>query len=135
MAYVVPVRCHMSHQDPATDTRLATYGTLSPGRANHRHLAALTGFWRRGTVKGRLVNSGWGASLGYPGLILDPSASLIQVDLFESRDLPQHWLRLDDFEGSGYKRMVTRVQTTDGDLDAWIYVVVEADSSSDRARK
>jgi gamma-glutamylcyclotransferase (GGCT)/AIG2-like uncharacterized protein YtfP len=81
-------------------------------------------------VRGRLVDSGWGASLGYPGLILDPSASLIEVDLFESLELPKHWSRLDDFEGSGYKRVITRVQTADGQLDAWIYVIDEHEPST-----
>ncbi len=42
---------------------------------------------------------------------------------FESADLPRHWLRLDAFEGEGYRRVVTRVSTPEGDLDAWIYVL------------
>lgn len=113
----------MADSKTAVDTRLATYGTLAPGRINHHQLAGLKGKWRRGTVKGRLIEAGWGAKLGYPGLILDPSGQEVEVYLFESPDLPDHWPRLDDFEGDGYRRVVTQVRTEDGDLDAWIYVI------------
>ena len=102
--------------------RLATYGTLSPGGPNHHKLAALGGEWRTGTVRGRLVEKGWGAGLGYPALVLDDSGPLIEVSVFESKDLPEHWSRLDAFEGRGYKRMTVSVETTDGRLDSWIYV-------------
>jgi gamma-glutamylcyclotransferase (GGCT)/AIG2-like uncharacterized protein YtfP len=106
-------------------TRLATYGSLSPGRENHGQLAGLRGVWRQGTVRGKLIPEGWGASLGYPGLILDSHEPLVDVHLFESPDLPEHWLRLDEFEGSGYRRVVTSIQTSEGELDACIYVLAE----------
>jgi gamma-glutamylcyclotransferase (GGCT)/AIG2-like uncharacterized protein YtfP len=108
------------------DTRLATYGSLRPGRVNHHQLATLTGRWRRGTVRGRLDPAGWGARLGYPGLVLDPAGPAVEVDLFESPDLPDHWSRLDEFEGPDYRRAVTQVHTPDGELDAWIYVIAVA---------
>ena len=104
-------------------TRLATYGTLAPGRVNNDQLAGLTGHWRQGTVRGRLVEAGWGAELGYPGLILDPSGEIIEVYIFESPELPDHWPRLDELEGADYRRVVTQVSTTDGNLDASIYVI------------
>ena len=109
--------------DRATDTLFATYGTLAPGRVNHQQLAGLKGRWRRGTVRGRLVDAGWGAALGYPGLVLDSLGPVVEVHLFESLDLPDHWPRLDAFEGSGYRRVVTQVRTADGDVQAWIYVL------------
>ena len=113
----------MADSKTSADTRLATYGTLAPGRPNDHQLADLNGHWRQGTVRGRLVEEGWGAKLGYPGLILDPSGHAVAVHLFESPDLPGHWRRLDAFEGAGYRRVVTRVRTADGDLEAWIYVL------------
>ena len=103
--------------------RLATYGTLAPGRINEGQLAELKGFWCQATVRGRLVEAGWGAKLGYPGLILDPSGEVVEVHVFESPDLPDHWPRLDAFEGAGYRRVVTQVSTRDGDLDVSIYVI------------
>ena len=108
----------MANSKTSADTRLATYGTLAPGRVNNDRLADLKGFWRQGTVRGRLVEAGWGAELGYPGLILDPSGQVIEVYIFESSELPNHWLRLDEFEGVGYRRVVTQVCTVAGDLDA-----------------
>jgi gamma-glutamylcyclotransferase (GGCT)/AIG2-like uncharacterized protein YtfP len=86
-------------------------------------LAALKGHWQRGTVKGRLVEAGWGAALGFPGLVLDPQGTDVEVFLFESLELPDHWSRLDEFEGSGYRRRVTQVRTADGELSSYIYVV------------
>ncbi len=64
-----------------------------------------------------------GAALGYPGLVLDPLGPVVEVHLFESLELPDHWARLDAFEGTGYRRVVTPVRTADGELMAWIYVV------------
>jgi gamma-glutamylcyclotransferase (GGCT)/AIG2-like uncharacterized protein YtfP len=122
----------MTDRDGATDTRLATYGTLAPGRVNHHRLAGLKGRWRQGTVRGRLVDAGWGAALGYPGLVLDPLGSVVEVDLFESSELPDHWSRLDAFEGPGYRRVVAQVRTADGELAAWIYVVAPKARFSER---
>ncbi len=103
--------------------RLATYGTLAPGRINNHQLAELQGVWRQGSVRGRLIEAGWGAKLGYPGLILEPSGQTVDVYIFESSDLPDHWQRLDEFEGVGYQRVVTAINTSDGYLQASIYVI------------
>jgi gamma-glutamylcyclotransferase (GGCT)/AIG2-like uncharacterized protein YtfP len=105
--------------------RLATYGTLAPGRPNHHQLDGLEGRWLKGHVAGTLVDAGWGASLGYPALVLDPAGAEIAVDVFESVDLPAHWARLDAFEGSGYDRVVTTVHMHKGDVDASIYVLLQ----------
>jgi gamma-glutamylcyclotransferase (GGCT)/AIG2-like uncharacterized protein YtfP len=115
----------MTDLSAAPNTRLAVYGTLAPGRVNHHQISELAGTWQRGTVKGKLFSSGWGAALGFPGLILDPLGPSVAVDLFESTDLPEHWARLDEFEGSGYRRMVATVNTENGDRNAWIYVLAE----------
>jgi gamma-glutamylcyclotransferase (GGCT)/AIG2-like uncharacterized protein YtfP len=105
--------------------RLATYGTLAPGRPNQHQLDGLEGRWFAGHVNGVLVHAGWGAGLGYPALVLDPDGSDIRVDVFESVDLPAHWERLDAFEGPGYQRVVAIVRTSTGDVDASIYVLVD----------
>lgn len=105
--------------------RLATYGTLAPGKPNHHHLSDLAGRWVKGSVKGSLVQTGWGAALGFPALVLDESGSQVSVDLFESDDLPHHWQRLDAFEGGGYHRVVVHVQTEDGEVPAFIYVAAD----------
>lgn len=118
---------------PASDSpllRLATYGSLAPGRPNHHQLDGLKGRWLDGHVCGRLVNAGWGADLGYPALILDPKGPAISVHVFESLDLLENWSRLDDFEGSGYQRVVTTVHTPAGDIEASIYVLRAVPRSS-----
>ena len=109
--------------------RLATYGTLAPGRPNHNQLDGLDGYWSEGQVYGTLVDAGWGAGLGYPALILHPHGSAIDVHVFESVDLQVHWPRLDEFEGPGYQRVVTTVRTPAGDVDASIYVLVVHEQS------
>jgi gamma-glutamylcyclotransferase (GGCT)/AIG2-like uncharacterized protein YtfP len=107
----------------ASICRLAVYGTLAPGRPNHHQLRGLSGCWIEGTVRGELLQEGWGAELGYPGLVLDPDGPTVGVQLFDSPDLPDHWTRLDEFEGSAYRRTVTAVSTAEGDLLASIYVL------------
>jgi gamma-glutamylcyclotransferase (GGCT)/AIG2-like uncharacterized protein YtfP len=104
--------------------RLAVYGTLAPGKPNNCQLEGLNGFWWRGVVRGTLVQDGWGATMGFPGLVLKPEGDLIEVQVFESEDLADHWLRLDEFEGSGYRRVITTVSSEQKQTSpAWIYVL------------
>jgi gamma-glutamylcyclotransferase (GGCT)/AIG2-like uncharacterized protein YtfP len=105
--------------------RLASYGTLAPGRPNHHQLSALEGRWLRGRVRGTFVAAGWGDHLGFPALILDAAGLDVAVDVFESVDLPAHWSRLDEFEGVAYERVVTTVSMPEGDIAASIYVLAE----------
>ena len=105
------------------DHRLAVYGSLAPARPNHHHVAALGGRWFAGEVRGRLVEAGWGSSLGYPALVLAPDGPAIEVQVLESAGLPGHWSRLDDVEGSGYERVLTTVRTAAGQVEAYIYVL------------
>lgn len=121
----VPTRSPGRDVADGAESRLATYGTLAPGRPNHHQLAGLTGRWLQGAIRGRLVAAGWGAALGFPGLVLDEAGPSIEVHLFESRDLPLHWGRLDAFEGAGYRRVATRVRTEEGELEAFIYALAE----------
>jgi gamma-glutamylcyclotransferase (GGCT)/AIG2-like uncharacterized protein YtfP len=110
-----------------TEQRLATYGSLAPGRPNHHQLDGLEGRWFTGHVNGTLVQAGWGSEIGYPALILDPDGPAVDVQVFESAALPAHWPRLDEFEGAGYERVLVTINTSDGDTDGFIYVLAEAD--------
>jgi gamma-glutamylcyclotransferase (GGCT)/AIG2-like uncharacterized protein YtfP len=105
--------------------RLATYGSLAPGRVNHFQLDGLNGRWSAGRVNATLIDRGWGAGLGYPAIVLDPDGPPVEVQVFESVDLPDHWSRLDEFEGPGYSRVVASVSTPDGDIAANIYVLAD----------
>jgi len=115
----------ISDRDGRAATRLASYGSLAPGRVNHHQLALLKGSWQQGTVRGKLIDAGWGSALGFPGLILDSSGPPVEVYVFESLDLPAHWRRLDEFEGPAYQRVLTQVRTADGDLSAYIYEIAK----------
>jgi gamma-glutamylcyclotransferase (GGCT)/AIG2-like uncharacterized protein YtfP len=104
--------------------RLFVYGTLAPGRSNAHMLADVPGHWEPATVAGRLIDGGWAAALGYPGIVLDEHVGEVAGLLFSSEHLPAHWSRLDAFEGDDYERVPTRVRTANGDtLDAYIYRV------------
>ena len=90
--------------------RLAVYGSLAPGRSNHHQLQDLRGEWVSGcVVHGDLADRGWGAGLGYPAVRWSQSGPAIAVELFVSDELPRHWARLDEFEGSDYLRIVVPV--------------------------
>jgi gamma-glutamylcyclotransferase (GGCT)/AIG2-like uncharacterized protein YtfP len=107
--------------------RLVVYGTLAPGRENYDQLSALKGTWSPGTVTGKLIATGWAATMGYPALFLDPQGETIEVQIFESAELPEHWQRLDEFEGPGYRRVITQVKTSTGNIPAWIYEAASGD--------
>lgn len=107
------------------DHRLATYGTLGPGRSNHHEVAGIAGRWLTGTVTGHLHPQGWGAVLGYPALVLDPAGPAVVVHVLESADLPAHWARLDAFEGPGYRRVPVTVTTDEGDVVASLYELAD----------
>ncbi|MDH6422801.1 gamma-glutamylcyclotransferase [Aurantimicrobium minutum] len=105
--------------------RLATYGTLGPGKPNHHHVSMIEGTWSIGFVRGFLHEEGWGAAQGFPGIILDSAGPEVAVDLLESEELAEHFDRLDSFEGPGYQRVLTEVKTSTEVLQAFIYELVQ----------
>lgn len=105
--------------------RLAVYGSLAPGEAHHGELAALNGRWYPGTVRGRLLDRGWGARIGFPALRWDPAGPAVAVRVFESPDLLHHWARLDLFEGSGYDRILVPVDCAGNELLANLYALAD----------
>lgn len=104
--------------------RLFVYGTLAPGRPNQHVLAKIEGHWQPARVKGRLEQSGWGAELGYPGLVLDDGAGEVSGLLFTAEGLAEQWPMLDEFEGSGYKRCVTQATLACGEeVECYVYTL------------
>jgi gamma-glutamylcyclotransferase (GGCT)/AIG2-like uncharacterized protein YtfP len=92
---------------------LAVYGTLAPGRSNHRVVAPLGGAWTAGEVDGELAPEGWGATLGYPAFRPRTEGAAVAVQLLTSAELPAAWRALDDFEGPEYRRILVPVLRTD----------------------
>ncbi|REL27831.1 gamma-glutamylcyclotransferase [Thalassotalea euphylliae] len=123
--------------------RLFVYGTLAPGKPNEHILADVTGEWQTGTVTGTLYEEGWGAAMGYPGIVLnkqshnstydasitskiDEQDEQVTGQVFTSIALPEHWQRLDEFEGVGYQRVATQVQLANGEIvSAYIYTLAK----------
>src|SRR5512146_838307 len=90
--------------------RLAVYGSLAPGRPNHRELQDIRGEWHSGfSVTGDLLDRGWGAGIGYPALRWSTQGPPTAIELFISDELARNWARLDEFEGTDYLRIIVPV--------------------------
>ncbi len=104
--------------------RLFVYGTLAPGRSNHKVLESIPGSWEAATLKGILVQEGWGAAMGCPGIIPSEEGDNVEGFVFSSEHLMDQWSMLDDFEGEGYERVsvTIKVNGTD-DVEAFVYAL------------
>ena len=100
------------------DRRLSVYGTLAPGEENAHVVAHCRGDLKRASVTGRLVNTGWGAALGFPALQIDPEGERVAGWLLQSDDLPESWSALDEFEGEAYRRSLVMVELESGETVA-----------------
>ena len=114
--------------------RLFVYGSLAPGQSNAHVLADVPGRWEPATVTGTLLQEGWGAAMGYPGIVLDPRGGEVRGLVFSSDELSRHWARLDEFEGEGYVRTIASARLADGSVvDACIYSLSPAGVPRDAA--
>jgi len=98
------------------ETRLAVYGTLSPGQANAEILSKLEGHWQDAVVPGEVVERG-----GLPIFRWDTSGGEVNVKVLTSPALPDHLKALDTFEGAEYKRILVPAMTSDGLMVVNIY--------------
>lgn len=102
--------------------RLFVYGSLQPGGPNEHVLTTIGGEWEPATIKGNLIEAGWGASMGYPGLVIDEHGNDIQGHVFASSNLSTQWAYLDEFEGKEYERIVAAVTLLNGEqVQAHVY--------------
>ncbi|XWW45044.1 gamma-glutamylcyclotransferase [Fibrella sp. USSR17] len=108
---------------------LIIYGTLAPGKPNHSKIAHIIGTWESATVMGRLEKKGWGAALGFNGFNpASPGEPFITIpaQVLRSPMLPQNWTVLDEFEGPGYKRILSAYTLADGGIGiGYIYAINE----------
>jgi len=103
---------------------LFVYGTLGPGRPNEHVMLNIGGTWQAASLKGRLAQAGWGAQMGFPGLLLADDGDVIEGFVFSSGNFHAHWAALDEFEGAEYQRVVTQVTLADGTaLEACVYAL------------
>lgn len=103
---------------------LFVYGTLMPNCPNGHVLENIVGKFVPATVKGKLKDAGWSASMGYPGIKLDENGDTIHGFLFYSSNLINHWDYLDEFEGVEFQRSEVTVERYDElEVDTYIYVL------------
>ncbi|MBS1956926.1 MAG: hypothetical protein JST89_22245 [Cyanobacteria bacterium SZAS-4] len=92
-----------------TNSTLAVYGTLAPGRQNYHIVEPLGGDWTDGFIEGDLQQTGWGATLGYPAFRPRAGGPILKIRILKSPLLPDGWKDVDDFEGPEYIRILIPV--------------------------
>jgi len=105
-----------------TIERLFVYGSLAPGESNEDQLKGLSGTWIPATVTGTVFLQVDGPARGYPAVVLDEDGGTVEGLIFSSGALARHWPRLDAFEGSAYRRVLTSARIRDGSMaEVYIY--------------
>lgn len=95
-----------------------------PNCPNGHVLEEIGGKFIPATVKGKLIDAGWSASMGYPGIRLDAGEDTIHGFLFYSTNLINHWEYLDEFEGAEFERTPVLVERYDElEVDTFIYAL------------
>ncbi len=103
---------------------LFVYGTLMPNCPNGHVLENIVGKFVPATVRGKLIDAGWSASMGYPGIKLNSGDDTIHGFLFYSNNLINHWDYLDEFEGEEFDRMPVVVERYDEfEVDTFVYTL------------
>lgn len=103
---------------------LFVYGTLRLGQPNAHVMEAIGGTWQKGYVLGALINEGWGAAMGSPGIRLSSQKDQVHGYVFSSVHLEQHWAALDEFEGAEYERVNVMVMLENGEsMHSQIYAL------------
>ena len=104
--------------------RLFVYGTLAPGKPNHKILADVPGEWKQAMLRGVLIEEGWGSEMGCPGIVPTEDGEEVDGYVFSSEHLTEHWSWLDDFEGDGYERVLVTVRADENQsLMAYVYAL------------
>jgi len=104
--------------------RLFIYGTLAPGQANHKVLENIPGSWEAATLRGTLLQEGWGIAMGCPGIVPSEDGDEVEGFVFSSAHLVDLWSRLDEFEGEGYERVSVTVRINGThDVEAYVYAL------------
>jgi gamma-glutamylcyclotransferase (GGCT)/AIG2-like uncharacterized protein YtfP len=107
--------------------RLFIYGTLGPGRPNEHIMTTIGGTWQTASIYGELQEKGWGAAMGYPGIVLNNKGQEVKGYIFTSENFDKHWQKLDAFEGEAYQRIRSEVKLEDGRLvEAFVYALSES---------
>lgn len=93
---------------------LFVYRSLDPNHPKTHIMENIGGTWAEAHVFGTLKQQGWGAELGFPGIMLDQTDNKISSFVFCSDNLEQHWQALDEFEGA--QRVPVKVHLNTGEI-------------------
>ena len=107
---------------------LFVYGTLAPGERNAHIMDGMDGDWQKASTRGKRFKDGWGIGNLAPGFFPDPDGSDVNGLIFVSDDLPDHWARLDAFEGSDYERVKIEATLESGEnITTFVYRAIPRD--------
>ena len=96
---------------------LIVYGSLKPGEANYHIVSDIPGEWIDGVITGELGK--WRHYLRFIPNSSNPQK--VPVKVLISTALPDHWQRLDAFEGVAYERVLCDVETDNGIIRGYVY--------------
>lgn len=108
------------------EKHLIIYGTLAPGQPNYSKIEHIKGIWQDATIWGQLKNEGWGAAMGYYGFVSNITQDVQAIDakVLQSSNLIDEYSFLDDFEGAGYMRILTKYKLSTGETGVgYIYAL------------
>jgi len=89
--------------------KLFVYGSLIPNRPNHIILKKINGIWQKGYVLGEIKKVKFN-NKEYSAVILNINKEKkVFGYLFSSFALKYLWRKLDNFEGTCYKRKISQV--------------------------
>ncbi len=81
--------------------KVYSYTAPGAGQTQRAHYGSHRRQLEEGSVGGSLLNEGWGAEMGYQGIVLDNSGNRVNGFLFRSANLVNHWPTLDAFAARG----------------------------------
>ena len=107
---------------------LFVYGTLAPGEPNAHIMDSMVGHWHKASVRGKRFINGFGIHKNAPGFSPDPKGPIVNGLIFTSTDLPNHWSRIDAFEGPDYQRVEIEATLDSGEIiTTFIYRIKRRD--------
>ena len=109
---------------------LIVYGTLAPGKPNHKVIAHIKGQWKNGIIRGELVQEGWAAEHGYNAFrhTSRENEKAIESLIFFSDELEASWQMLDEFAGAHYRRLLAKYELETGEIGVgYIYANNESE--------
>lgn len=108
------------------EEHLIIYGTLAPGQPNYSKIEHIKGLWQDAVIWGQLKNEGWGAEMGYYGFVSSMTEDMqaINAKVLQSSMLVNEYSFLDNFEGAGYQRILTKYKLDTGEIGVgYIYAL------------